>query len=69
MADRLVEFLTDMDKDDGLMKKYKSDPEGTAKAYGLDSEDVKVCVNNDVDAMKKRCDAEGADYIEIRHAN
>lgn len=65
MNDLLIEFLTVLDKDDVLKQKYLSDPKGTAEAYGLKSADVSILVNNDVEAMKKRAEAEGADMIDI----
>ncbi|GAB5380214.1 MAG: hypothetical protein Alis3KO_25230 [Aliiglaciecola sp.] len=68
MADLLVKFLITMDKDDELKKKYLADPEGTARAFGLPEEDVRICANNDLEAMKKRCEAEGADWVVIHHS-
>jgi hypothetical protein len=65
MNDRLIEFLTLLDKDDALKQKYFSDKKGTAEAYGLEAADVSILVNNDVEAMKKRAEAEGADMIDI----
>lgn len=68
MADSLVKFLISMDKDDELKKKYLADPEGTAKSFGLSKEDVQICATNDVEAMKERCEAEGADAVTIHHS-
>ncbi|MDP5133354.1 MAG: hypothetical protein NWQ54_20935 [Paraglaciecola sp.] len=69
MTDRLIEFLTVLDKNDELRQQYLSDKKGTAEAYGLNADDVSILVNNDVEAIKKRADAEGADMINISLAN
>lgn len=68
MADSLVKFLISMDKDDELKKKYLADPEGTAKSFGLSKEDVQICAKNDLEAMKKRCESEGADWVVVHHS-
>lgn len=63
MTDKLVDLLGKMDKDDALKQKFIADPKGTAEAHGLAPEDVEICQNNDVEAMKSRCDAAGADLV------
>ncbi|MDO6567699.1 hypothetical protein Q4561_11575 [Alteromonas sp. 1_MG-2023] len=68
MKDLLVRFLITMDKDAKLKQQYLKDPEGTAKAFGLSDEDVQLCAKNDVNAIKGRCEAEGADNLEISHS-
>tara|TARA_B100001063_G_C16597422_1_gene468853 strand:+ start:384 stop:593 length:210 start_codon:yes stop_codon:yes gene_type:complete len=68
MNDLLVKFLIAMDKDEKLKQQYVSDPKGTAKAFGLSDADVQICAKNDIDAIKSRCEAEGADNLEISHS-
>ena len=68
MNDLLVKFLIAMDKDEKLKQQYVSDPKGTAEAFGLSDEDVQICAKNDVAAIKNRCEAEGADNLEISHS-
>lgn len=63
--DKLVDFLNEMDKNDDLKQKYIKDPKGTAEAYGLDADDIKICEKGDVEAMKKRADAVGADVVSV----
>ncbi|TRY33144.1 hypothetical protein [Aliiglaciecola sp. M165] len=65
MADKLVKFLITMDKDEDLKKKYLADPEGTARSFSLNEEDVQICAKNDLESMKQRCEAEGADNVQI----
>ena len=67
MADRLVEFLIELDKNDEMKQKYLSDPKGTAEKFGLAPADVEICANNDTETMKKRCESEGADTLDIGH--
>lgn len=69
MADRLISFLIELDKDDALKQKYLEDPKDVAQAYGLTPEDVAICVNNDAEAIKARAEAEGADIVQITHPN
>ena len=68
MNDLLVKFLIAMGKDEKLKQQYVSDPKGTAEAFGLSDEDVQICAKNDVAAIKNRCEAEGADNLEISHS-
>jgi len=68
MNDLLVKFLIAMDKDASLKQQYLKDPKGTAESFGLSSEDIQICANNDVATIKNRCEAEGADNIEVSHS-
>jgi hypothetical protein len=65
VKDRLIEFLTVLDKDDALKQRYFADQKGTAEAFGLEPEDVTILLNHDVDAIKKRAEAEGAAVLNI----
>lgn len=63
-----MKFLISMDKDASLKQQYLDDPKSTAESFGLSKEDVQICANNDLAAIKKRCEAEGADNIEVSHS-
>ena len=66
--DKLIEFLTELDKDETLKQECISDPKNAAEKYGLDPDDVKICESNDVEAMKKRAEALGADTLNVKIA-
>ncbi|WP_133470327.1 hypothetical protein [Paraglaciecola marina] len=69
MTDPLIAFLIELDKDEALKQKYLADPQAVAESCGLTPEDVAICVKNDTKAMAQRAEAEGADSIQISHAN
>lgn len=63
--DKLVDFLNQIDKDEKLKQKYLQDPQGTAEAYGLDADDVKILTSGDEEAIKSRSKAVGGVPIVI----
>ncbi len=69
MADLLVQFLIAMDKDEKLKQMYLENPAQTARDFGLSEADIQICVSNDFETMKKRCDSSGAFYVHIDHPN
>ena len=64
-AGGLVDFLNQIDKDEKLKQKYLQDPQGTAEAYGLDADDVKILTSGDEEAIKSRSKAAGGVPIVI----
>ncbi|MFT2092619.1 hypothetical protein [Paraglaciecola sp. 2405UD69-4] len=69
MTDPLIAFLIELDKNEALKQEYIANPKAVAEAHGLPAEDVDICVNNDLESMKLRAEAEGAETINITHAN
>lgn len=59
MTDRLVEYIIDTAENPELMAKHNANPKKAAEDYGLSPEDVKVVTDDNVDEMKRRCDAIG----------
>ncbi|GEA10623.1 hypothetical protein [Alteromonas sp. KUL49] len=54
MAKSIEEFLVELDTNSELLEKYKKDPIGTAKKYGLSDEDVKLFEDKNWDELEKR---------------
>lgn len=54
--DKLVEYMVELNSNADLMAKHNADPAAAAKAYGLDSHDINLIVNNDFEAIKERFD-------------
>lgn len=54
MAKSIEEFLVELDTNSELMAKYKKDPVGTAKKYGLSDEEVKLIEDQSWDEVEKR---------------
>lgn len=56
MTQSIVDFLEALDTNSKLMEAYKKDPTGTARAYGLEDEDLRLIEEKDWDEVKRRFD-------------
>jgi hypothetical protein len=63
MADKLVDFVQELDQNPELQEKYQSNPKAVAESYGLEAEDVDLLLSNDMDAIEKRFEIEGIKKI------
>lgn len=54
MAKSIEEFLVELDTNSELLEKYKKDPTGTAKKYGLSEEDVKLFEDKNWEEIERR---------------
>ncbi|WP_196139950.1 hypothetical protein [Aliikangiella sp. G2MR2-5] len=54
MADKLVDFMIQLAKDDDLKQSYIGDANKTMEKYGVSDEDRKLMLSKDYDKIQKR---------------
>ncbi|GEM_PF-209045 len=69
MTDKLVDFVNELDQDPKLQEEYKQNPKEVAERYKLEGEDLRILLENDMEAIKKRFEQEGIKAsIRISHS-
>ncbi|MDB2330524.1 hypothetical protein N9V74_02315 [Alteromonas sp.] len=56
MEQSIVDFLEELDTNSKLMEAYKKDPVGTARAYGLVDDELRLIEEKNWDEVKRRFD-------------
>ena len=55
MKDRLVDYMTEINKNPELMANHKADPKKAAEDFGLEAGDVKLITDQNSAEIEKRC--------------
>jgi len=64
----MVEFMTRLQSDETVLGRYRTDPEGTMKAFGLTSRERATLREGDADAVRALlADAVGSDLGRTAH--
>ncbi|MGB0897597.1 MAG: hypothetical protein ACPGSN_00005 [Psychrobium sp.] len=61
MTDKLVEYIIELNESPEALEKHNADPETAAAEFGLDESDLDLIRNQDVEEIKKRCEASPTD--------